>query len=259
MTLARGALLLASVLLGAPATAQTLQSGPVDGVQSQFDRPVRAIVVSRSRTILSSQIAGRIIDMPKRAGEVFAENDILVRFDCTPFLARVAAAQASLDAAKTQLASARRLFELNSVGQHDVDLARSEVAKAEANVAYLSHDVKNCAVRAPFDGRIVERHANPYGSVKAGDRLIEIVDDKDLEIEILVPSIWLRRIAVGSGFKVKLSASNDAFAATVTRFGSDVDTASQTVRVFGTFDGQAHNVLSGMGGNVIFNRLQSSQ
>jgi membrane fusion protein, multidrug efflux system len=213
---------------------------------------VRAMVVSPTEAMLSAEISGRIISVTKRAGGTFRKDETMVSFDCALFQARVDVARAALSAARTMFDSTSRMFALKSVGQYDVDLAKTQVEKGSAELAIQEYDASNCRITAPFDGRVTEVKVNPHESVKAGDELIGVLDNRNLELEVLVPSTWLRWLRSGVGFSVTLDATGRAYRAEVDRLGATVDAASQSVQVFGRFLGKPKDVLSGMTGDVAF-------
>jgi RND family efflux transporter MFP subunit len=219
---------------------------------AERDFVVRAMAVAPNQAMLSAQVSARVVSVAKRVGETFAKGEVLVAFDCVPFEARSAAARATLAGAETTLESTTRMHDLRSVGKAEVDLARSAVQKARAELAIQDHDVRNCKVLAPYDGRVTERRANPHEIVKAGDPLLAVLDHRELELELLVPSPWLRWIKPGTAFSVNLDATGRAYPAEVIRIGAQVDAASQSVQVFGRFKGSVPEVLSGMSGDVTF-------
>ncbi len=57
--------------------------------------------------------------------------------------------------------------------------------------------VNRCRILAPFDGQVVKRRAQAYESVAAGVPVIDIVNNRHLEIDLLVPSSWLSILAGG--------------------------------------------------------------
>lgn len=241
------------VLAGLPAPPGAHAQSPRDpGPGTDRDFVVRAMVAAPNRAMLSAQISARVVTVSKRVGETFRQGDPLIAFDCTPYEARASAARAALSGAETTLESTTRMFDLRSVGKADVDLAKSSVQKARAELAIQEHDVRNCRVAAPYDGRVTERRANPHEIVKAGDPLLAVLDHRELELEILVPSTWLRWIKPGTAFTVTLDATGGTYPAEVVRLGAQVDTASQSVQVFGRFKGVPEDVLSGMSGDVAF-------
>ncbi|PND66297.1 HlyD family efflux transporter periplasmic adaptor subunit, partial [Escherichia coli] len=85
----------------------------------------------------------------------------------------------------------QRLAELNSVGQLDLDLSRSAVNKARAEIGANQAVMAKCSVGAPFAGRVAEQKVREQQFVQAGQPLLDIIDDSVLELEFLVPSRWL--------------------------------------------------------------------
>lgn len=238
---------LAAIVLGT-ACLLPLSSGRAQ----DRDVVVRAMVTAPNRAVLSSQISARVVAVARRVGETFRQGEVLVSFDCAPFEARAAAARAALSGAETTLESTSRMFDLRSVGKADVDLARAAVQKARAELAIQDHDVRNCRIVAPYDGRVTERRTNPHETVKAGDPLLGVLDHRELELEVLVPSTWLRWVRPGAPFSVALDATGKTYHAEVVRLGAQVDTASQSAQVFGRFKGPVEDVLGGMSGDVSF-------
>ncbi|MEO5337012.1 MAG: efflux RND transporter periplasmic adaptor subunit [Magnetospirillum sp. WYHS-4] len=246
----RGALcIVAAVLASSAANAQGHRD---PGPPTDRDFVVRAMVTAPNKALLSALISARVLGVSKRVGETFRQGETLVSFDCIPFEARLAAARAGVSGAETTLESTTRMFDLRSVGKHDVDLAKAAVQKAKAEAAIQDHDVRNCKVAAPYDGRVTDRKVGPHETVKAGDPLLSVLDHRELELELLVPSSWLRWLRPGTAFSVTLDATGRGYPAEIVRTGAQVDTASQSVQVFGRFKGAAEDVLSGMSGDVAF-------
>lgn len=213
---------------------------------------VRGRMVAPGRAVLSAQVSAPILSVTRRVGETFRKGDVLVAFDCRRIEAQVAAARAVLAAAETTLASLRRMYSLKSVGEADVELAEAEVRKARAELAMPTVDAGYCTVAAPFDGRVVARMVAPHESVAAGSELLAIVDEGDMEVEVLVPSTWLRVISVGTPFSIAMDATGQRYAAEVTRLGGEIDPVSQSVQVFGRLTEASDGILTGMSGRVTF-------
>ncbi len=218
------------------------------------DMAVRGRMVAPGRAILSAQVSAPIRSVTRRVGETFRRGDTLVAFDCRRIEAQVAAARAVVAATETTLASLRRMYSLKSVGEADVELAEAEVRKARAELAMQTVDAGYCTVAAPFDGRVVARMVAPHESVAAGSELLAIVDEGDMEVEVLVPSAWLRFISVGLPFSIAMDATGLHYAAEVTRLGGEIDPVSQSVQVFGRLTEAADGVLTGMSGRVTFDK-----
>src|SRR5690606_7647258 len=107
--------------------------------------------------------------------------------DCSAYQAQLNAAQAAARAAREELAHNKQLAALKSVGQFQVAIAEARLAEAQAQAQVYQVQVKRCTVTAPFDGRVVARKVRPHESVGTGTPLLEIVDNRTLEVHLLVP------------------------------------------------------------------------
>ncbi len=257
-------LLLAALPLLSPAIAQpggdALLRDPLISAPPSWERAsdenegfeARGLLRARSQAVIASEIAGRIVDMPFREGDRFAQGDILARFDCAVFEAQRAGAEAAERFARRQLEQKRELVRLRSAGEIEVGLAEARVEEAVAQTALQTALAERCEVRAPFAGAVVERHANVGESRTPGADLIEIIDDSDLEIRVLAPSSWLSWLAPGQAFTFHLEEAGPGIAARVEGIGASVDAASQTILVRGRFAGEPGAVAPGMSGGARF-------
>ena len=210
----------------------------------------RGLVRSLGEAIISSEISARILAMPFREGEGFKAGDVLVSFDCEAILANLAGAQAELRAAVVALDSSREMARMKAAGLRDVETAEARRDRASADVDAAAARVKGCEVRAPFSGAIVERSANPHEVIAPSTPLMRIVDRERLEIELIVSSSMLPVLAPGTLFNFRIDETLSTYQARIVRLGSVVEPASQTVKVFGTFDGEYTGVLQGMSGTA---------
>ena len=131
------------------------------------------------------------MELPFSEGESFKKGDTLARFDCSAYQAQLNAAQAASRGAGEELAHNKQLAALNSVGRFEVARAEAKVSEIQAQSQVYQVQVKRCSVVAPFDGQVVERKVKRYESVAAGAPLLDVVDNRTLEIHLLVPSRWM--------------------------------------------------------------------
>jgi len=95
---------------------------------------IRAQLTPRRYTTLAAEVGARIQRLGVAEGGAFTEGQVLVVFDCTVQQAQLDKARAELDAAQATLKANERLLELNSIGQLELDLSRSAVGRARAEV-----------------------------------------------------------------------------------------------------------------------------
>lgn len=168
-----------------------LLASPVGETAQANSNQARGILLAVDQATLSSDLPGRIVEMPFREGESFKKGDLLVRFDCAIYQAQLAASQAAARAAEAELSQNQQLAQLKSVGKHAVALSAAHLAQAQAEAQVYQIQVNRCRLTAPFDGQIVKRRAQVYESVSQGAPVLD-VDAKTLEETALVSRPELR-------------------------------------------------------------------
>jgi len=229
-----------------------LLAGLGSGAAAQQGPSAPALVQAMDRTAIASELPARIAEMPVRPGERFAQGDVLVRFACAAYEAQRAAARADVASAQAQLAVKKRLFELQSAGALEVDVAEAAVTRAQAEVRIYQVQVDRCVLRAPYAGRVVEWTARPFGSVETGEPLLEIVGVERLEVEVIVPVAWMRWLEPGAPFTLSALDGAETAQATVKSLGAAVDPASQTVVIRASLDDAGPGWLPGLSGRAVF-------
>lgn len=213
---------------------------------------IRAQLSAQHSAILSSEMAAKIIQLKVQEGERFKQGDLLVEFNCAEQQAQLKKAHAIVHAAEKTLDVNTRLSKLNSMTPLELELATAEVAKARADIALMGAVLQKCTITAPFSGRVAERLVQRYQYVKAGDPILDILDDSQLEVSVLVPSNWLMWLKPGYEFKVFLEETQHEYPAKVKMLGARIDAVSQSIKITGVIIGKADDLLDGMSGRAIF-------
>jgi HlyD family secretion protein len=148
---------------------------------------------------------------------------------------------AQLDAAAIKLARAERMIQSNTTSQQTVDDDRANVASAKAALASaeaqvaasdaaisaakaqivdaeaavdvaaaaiekVGADIADSTLRAPRDGRVQYRVAQPGEVLAAGGRVLNMVDLADVYMSFFLPTLEVGRIALGSEARIVLDA-----------------------------------------------------
>lgn len=221
--------------------------------QNESTPPVRALLVPVVETTLSSRMAGRITAINVREGDKFKKDQPLVKFDCEIQRSHLRKAQAKLNAAKKTHESNLQLQSYQSIGGLEVELSAADVQTASADVAIIRAELKRCQIDAPFSGRVIEMLAHPHESVSEHQPLLAILNDKELELQLYIPSWWLSWLQTGDNFTIRIDETGKSYPAKVTRLGARVDPASQSLAIAARIDGNHTELLAGMSGVARFN------
>jgi RND family efflux transporter MFP subunit len=185
-----------------------------------------------------------------RSGQAFDPNHV----------AEVSAARVALDLAEKNLRRAEKLIESGDVSrsfydeqrsrrdqlkeQYDVavaqarqnyagvDVARTNVANAQAQLALAQKNVSYSVIPAPIDGFVIERTADLGEYVSPQQKVATIVRTNPLRIRIDVPEQAIPEVKVGQSVSITTSAWPDKnFSGRVARIAPNVTAASRTLTV----------------------------
>lgn len=215
---------------------------------------IRAQVMAKRYTTLSAELGAVITKIHKPDGSRFTEAEVLISLDCEVQKAQREKAQAEFVAAKQSYIANQKLAELDATGMIEVDIAKGNFERSEAELKTLEAQIAKCEIKAPFTGVVTDQRVRERQYVQPGQALLEVVDDSAFEVEFLAPSVWLSRLKEGSHLMVRVDEVNQAYPATVSRLSNKVDPASQSIKVTAQIDYKGNGLRSGMSGRVSFRK-----
>lgn len=224
------------------------------GEVDRYALPARGIVRPVDQATISTDLQARVSTVGVKEGAHFKAGDVLVEFDCRRHKAELAAVVAQRREAELALDNNLVLNQHRAIGKHDVEIARARVDKASGEVDALKARVDDCRIVAPFDGRVAELGIHVFETPSPGKPFISIINDGELEIELIVPSEWLKWLRKDAVFEFAIDELKRAYPARVSNIGAAVDPVSQTIKVKAQFakDADISGVLSGMSGAAEF-------
>jgi membrane fusion protein, multidrug efflux system len=214
----------------------------------------RGLVRAVQEATLASEFSARIMQLTVRDGDSFRRGDLLVDFDCERPRAEWKTAEAERIGMAAAHDNSRRLAEYRAAGAHDVQMARAALDKATAALDVIAVRLKQCRIFAPFDGRVADLPVREYEMPQAGQPLMRIVSDVNLEVDMIVPAGWLRWLKPGENFRFSPEDVGQQVEGEVVRVSGAIDAVSQTIRAVGKLKAQPGTILPGQGGLVHFQR-----
>ena len=180
---------------------------------------VHATAASEAQVLLrQSDVAAAQAQVAQREAELDAANRRLVRSstlaaegaasaqELDDDRARVRGAEAALAATRAQVAAAQAAV---VAAKAQVVGARSSIDAATATVARIDADIADSVLKAPRDGRVQVRVAQPGEVLGAGGRVLNLLDLSDVYMTFFVPETIAGRIALGSEVRIVLDAAPD--------------------------------------------------
>ena len=221
-------------------------------VQSEETLSTRALVSSDQQAILSSEIDGKIINIPIKMGQKFLMGETLIDFDCNLLEAQHQAVEANLNSAQITLRSNVELAQMRSIGIYEVELSQAAVDRAEAELLISSLNIKRCSIKAPYNGQVANVFVKSYESIDRQQPLIEIIGTGILEARLMVPSKWMNWMQVGMPISILIDETENSYTAKIEAIGANIDPVSQTIDLRAKFIMKYDELLPGMSGTVTF-------
>lgn len=212
--------------------------------------PVRFLVMADRESTLAASTSGRFSRVAVSLGDTVRAGQLLAAFDCGEVQARRDAARAELEAARVQYEGKVKLQGLQSAAEIEVELAASNVNKAQSQIRVVDAQLAQCNFVAPFAGRIARVHVKVGQGVNPGAPVIDIVGSGPLKARMNVPSNWLAWLKPGEKLAGRIDETGDAVTLKVARLSARVDAVSQTVEIEADVEGSGTAVLPGMSGQA---------
>ncbi|AOA59602.1 HlyD family secretion protein [Acinetobacter larvae] len=113
---------------------------------------------------------------------------------------------AAVSAAKAQVASAQAAV---VAAQTQVIGARSQVDAIQATIERIQFDIEDGQLKAPLNGRVQYRIAQPGEVVPSGGRVVNLIDLSDVYMTFFLPETVAGRVAIGTEVRLVLDAAKD--------------------------------------------------
>lgn len=211
---------------------------------------IEGVLVPQSSTVISSSRDGQIAKINFDNGDMFQKGDILIEYDCSDVKAELEAAEAEKTLTGKRSSRNNKLFKLDIISDIEDLGFKTEDIKASAQAKIIEHRMEQCYIRAAYDGRVTNRLANEHEFTRTDRVLMEVASLDDLELEFLVPSIWLRWVNVDAPISITVNETAESYDATITRIYGEIDPVSQSIQMSAKLAPYESPLLPGMSGTI---------
>lgn len=206
-------------------------------------RHVTGTVIAENEATVAPLIMAQILEIKVREGDSVNTGDLLALLDTRELDDALSQAEAGLEANRGSIAAAeaawqtqksatkrdRLLFEAQAISQEQWDLSRTaetaalarlDAARAELKVAAKRRDQSKtrqgyARLTAPFDGRVVDRSADPGDLAIPGKAVLTLVRNGPVRVRVQLPADDLS--AITEGLPVRLALGGASVDATISR------------------------------------------
>ncbi len=259
----------------APLPAVAVVRGATGTIESAIE--LSGNLAPQTRVDVHPKLGGTLDKVMVQLGDRVSEGAVLATLDRREIDAQVDAASAAVNVARAGLAAAdaglqnaeqeveraRNLFEKGAMpkqrldaadtqhraAQAQRDLAKANIAQAEAALRRAREVQRDATLRAPVAGVIVERNFDAGNLVGPGNDkpVVAVADLRTLKLEAGVSELDAGRLKVGSIVRVTLTAKpGDVYEGRLTALAPEVDPRNRHFRIEIRVDNRDRALLSGM-------------
>lgn len=211
-----------------PPPPAPVEEAAVSGAPARGGLVASGYVVARRAATVAAEVTGRVIEIRVEEGQAVKAGDILAVLEPTLARAEADSASARARASGAELAEARRVLERSqaladrgfastaslTAAQARVDTAVAQERASRSEAARASAQLARYQIRAPFDGVITNKAAQPgeiISPMSAGGGftrtgICTIVDMTSLEVEVDVNEAFIASVREGQRVEAVLDA-----------------------------------------------------
>jgi HlyD family secretion protein len=218
----------------------------------------------RTETRVEAQVAGRVLKVLVRPGEVVKEGQLLVVLEDQEYQARLeqarqglSAAHAALDLAEREYGRLSRLLKTGAAPKRDVDRAKEALQQAQAARGRAVKQVEEAGislsytkVKAPEHGQVVKRLIEPGDLALPGRPLLILQTSGALRLEALVREGLIQKVRMGQEMEVEIPALGRGIKGKVEEIVPTADPATRTFLVKALLP-DTEGLYSGMFGRLM--------
>ena len=194
--------------------------------------PSRTVVVTsevraEQHATLYARVSGYLRDIRVDKGARARKGDLLAVLESPETDQAVVSARADLALRKQVVERDRALRAKGFVSQGDLDTAEANFKVAASNLDRTSALKAYEQLRAPFNGTVTARFADPGALLTAAQPLLELADVDHLRVAVQLGQDDAALVRTGDA--VTLDLSSGTFPAKVSRLSSSIDSKTRTM------------------------------
>lgn len=231
----------------------------INAVEQQGYEDVPATVRSKQTTNVAARILAPIKSIHVKAGDLVKTGDLLIELDNRNLRAQTAQSkeninslQARLNQAYSHFRRTKSLYAKESVTKAQYEQALSSYNSLKAQLASAKQILESSQttlsysqIKAEFDGRVIDRFADPGDLASPGVKLLTLYDPNSLRIDANVRESLALSLKIGQQIQTHVSAINKTTMATIEEIVPAADPGTRSFLIKAKLE-QTGTLLPGM-------------
>ncbi|MEX2662911.1 MAG: efflux RND transporter periplasmic adaptor subunit [Vicinamibacterales bacterium] len=250
---------------GADAAPAPLQVGAENVLTVRRGRIVAGPLISgelraaREATV-RAEVGGSMLQVTVEEGQAVRKGALLGRIETATLddmrqsaVSALKNAQSQLDVARREADRTAQLVAAGALAARDLEVARSNVTAAEAQVAdararlqSAQKQLGDTVLHAPIAGIVSDRPVNVGDVVSPGTALFTIIDPSSMRLEASVPSEALAALRVGAPVEFTVRGYETPFEGRIDRISPQADPSTRQVPIFVSVGNPSGRLVAGL-------------
>lgn len=220
---------------------------------------IAASITAKQATIISSRLLARIEKINVRSGDNVKKGDVLIILENNDLSSSVIEAREQVNAmsaryteAHSNFQRAKELFNKKIASQFDLDKSKAdyqsikaELTAAKQSLAQTQTTLSYATLRAPINGKVIDRFAEPGNTAQAGQKLLSLYNPLSLRIEAQVREQLALTLTQGQSITIDLPTIKQSLTGLVEEIVPAANTGSRSFLIKVSIPYQ-ENLLPGM-------------
>ncbi|SNS42219.1 RND family efflux transporter, MFP subunit [Noviherbaspirillum humi] len=208
--------------------------------------PLSGSLRAVNQASVKARVGGEVREVLVREGEPVKAGQVLVKMDATEYQARLDQARGALRAAEGQLDIAvkardnnRTLMEKGFISKNafensasQFDIARANVASARGALDVAQKSLGDTVIKAPIGGIVSSRSVQPGEKVSPDNKLLDVVDLRQMELEAAVPAADILNVSLGQEVQLRIEGLAQPLPGKVARISPATQAGSRSILIY---------------------------
>ena len=161
---------------------------------------------SDESTLISTEVAGRVVEIGFREGQPVTRGQLLIRLDDDVAQAELAQAQANLALAQSRYTRSNRLQTEGFVSKEAREDAQNQLKLQQAAITLAQARLDKTRILAPFDGVIGLRNVSLGDFVTPGQAIAPLEAVQTLKVDFRLPERFVSEVALEQKLELQVDA-----------------------------------------------------
>ncbi|WP_286969353.1 efflux RND transporter periplasmic adaptor subunit [Flavobacterium sp. UBA4854] len=180
---------------------------------------------------IHSEVSGIVEGIFFNEGANVSKGQVLLKVNDIELKAQLRQAITREELAAENARRAKLLLQKEAISQEEADVAKADLASAQAQSQLIRAQISKTSVRAPFSGKIGLRNISPGTYITPTVLVAKLVNTSKLKITFSIPEKYASEVKSGSVIDFKVSGSDKTYNAKIYAIEPEVAVATRTLQI----------------------------